>query len=124
MLDLDVVETSAIDEFHNDVRLAVFFAVAVDLNNVGIVDGSQGARFLQKLLNENTILADRLLHDLDGDRAAESFVIGLIDRTHAALAQRAKQNKVSKARRHAHFGAAGRTEDLGEGDGDRRVDRL
>jgi hypothetical protein len=124
VLFLDVVEAGAVDQFHHDVGLAVFLAVAVDLDDVGVVDGGQGAGLLQELFDEDAVLADGLLHDLDGDGAAEGFVIGLVDGAHAALAELFEQDEVGETGGHAHFGAAGRAEDQGEGGGLGGVDRL
>ena len=47
---VQVVEASAVHQFHHDVGLAVFFAVVVDLNDVGAVNRGEGAGFLEELL--------------------------------------------------------------------------
>ena len=104
---MDAVEPVAVDQLHHDVGLAVLFAVAVDLDDVRMVDRRQRARLLQKLVHERPVLPDALLHHLERDRAAERLVVRLVHRAHAALAQLVDQQEVREPRRHLELRAAG-----------------
>jgi len=107
VLGVHVVEAVAVDELHDDVGLGVFLAVAVDLDDVGVVDGGEGAGFLQELLDEGAVLAEGLLGHLEGDGAAEGLVIGAVDGAHAALAELLQDDEVGEPRRDEPLGAAG-----------------
>lgn len=114
---LDMVEAVTIDEFHNDVGLVVLFAVVVDLDDIGVIDGGEGAGFLKELGDEGAVAGDIALCDLDGDGAAEGLVIGAVDGAHTAFSEHLEEDEVGEARGHTElFPAVGAREELEGGD--------
>ena len=83
----DVVQGPAGDVLHDDVVDAVLAGDVVDGNYVGMVKGAGGLGFLDEAALAVGVGDAVGGEDLEGDQAVEPRVAGLVDDTHAALAQ-------------------------------------
>ena len=83
----------AFEEFANDVLLAGLDAEVVNGDDVGVVEGGDGAGFALEAAAEVGGGAERtrcgvLAKDFDGDVAIEAGVAGAVDLAHAADSER------------------------------------
>jgi hypothetical protein len=88
----------------------------MDLHHVGVVDARRRLRFVAKGLQEGGIVAQPLVHHLDGDFAVKRFVVRAVCGAHAARAQQLDQQKIAQTRRHGKNRLAG-----GAGKGRKRL---
>ena len=67
--------------FHDDEGQAVGFAVVVNRDDVGMSERAGGANFLAES-RVQVLIVD--VQDLDGDRAADLWIVGTVHRSHRA----------------------------------------
>jgi hypothetical protein len=94
-------ESFALKVFHHDVAHAVLFADIVELADVGMIQGRDGAGFAFETRVGFGFFGEMLGENFDGDGAVEASVARAVDFTHAACAE-AGLNFVG-----AEFGAGG-----------------
>ena len=82
-----VLQRQAIQILHRDETLALVFADFVDGADIGMVEGGGGAGFATEALQSLRVLRDIVRQELEGDKAAERGVFGLVDHAHAAATQ-------------------------------------
>ena len=88
----DARERLALEELHDDVRVAVGRAIDVDdLHDVGAADLRGDARLLQEALDEARATRELGVEHLDGDPRPEHRVLRLVDRAHPAVAEDADE---------------------------------
>ena len=83
----DLLEGTARDVLHRDVRLPVRDAVVVDHDDAGVVEGCDGRRLAAESLDEHWIAGQRRGEQLQRDETAERPVAGEDDLRHASHAQ-------------------------------------
>ena len=77
----------AFEVLHDDVGSAVgLLAIVGDLDETGVLDAVDGARFIEEARDELGIAGVLAVQDLDGDAALDGFVDRLVDRTHPTFA--------------------------------------
>ncbi|GAA3196309.1 hypothetical protein GCM10010486_77370 [Nonomuraea roseoviolacea subsp. carminata] len=83
------------DELHDDPRVAAFLQHVVDGRHAGVRDPARGPRLAEGAHAEHvalrTVEVGRRVDLLDGHVTAENLVVGVPDRTHAALADGPEQ---------------------------------
>ncbi len=79
-----------LEEFADEEGCALVRADVVDSENVGVIQRSDGFRFLLEAAQAVGILGERFGKDFDGHGAVEAGVPGAIDFAHAASAQLTK----------------------------------
>ena len=89
-------ERLALEQLHRDEEAGRVLADFVDLADVGMVDARRGARLAPEAPARRLVGRQRR-HHLDGDRAPEALVAGLVHHAHAALAQAAAHRVVPDA---------------------------
>ena len=82
-------ERHAFEQFADDVRRPALVADVVNRQQVGMIEHPGRARFLLEALHAFLIAERERGQDFDGHVASEARVFGAIDRTHAALAEKA-----------------------------------
>ena len=82
-----VLEGLAVEQFHDDEALALMLANLVNGADVGMVERGRGAGFAAETLDRLRVLGNLVGQKLQGDKAAQGDVLGLIDDPHAAAAQ-------------------------------------
>ena len=81
-----MLQRRAVEEFHDDERLAVLLADVVDGADVGMVEGGGGAGFAAEALQGLAVSGDIFGEEFEGYEAVEARVFGLVDHAHAAAA--------------------------------------
>ena len=77
----------ALDQFHDEVRLALVLVDIVDRTDMGMVQGGGGAGLTPEPLQRLGILGKPPWQELKGDGAVEAQVPGLVDDAHAPAAE-------------------------------------
>jgi hypothetical protein len=77
-------KTTALDQFHCEVVVALMLADLVDGNDVGMIHQSGGGRFLAKALHFRRRGELPAEDHLQCDKAIEAFLPGSVDDAHAA----------------------------------------
>ena len=85
--EMGPVEALAFEQFHHDEGLVAAFVQLVDGADAGMVQRRRGTRFAPETLQRRRVLARGLGQQLDGNRAAQLLVFGLIDNAHPSLAE-------------------------------------
>ena len=80
----DVAQRVPGDVLHGEEDRAVVVALVVDTHHVGVVEPGGRAGLAHEALGEVVVVAEAGVHHLDGDRAVEADVGGLVDTGHAA----------------------------------------
>ena len=80
-------ERFAVDEFHDEIRLAVVVADEIDLDDVRIVERGHAACFAQETLLHALIVRERIGKHLDRDVAIERRFVAFVDHAHATAAE-------------------------------------
>jgi len=84
----DLVERAAFDELHDDEGAVVFGVVeVVDADGVGMLELACDDGLVAKALDESGIVHELAVHDLDCCHLLKSFVLHLVDGSHAAGAE-------------------------------------
>ena len=100
------LQATALDEFHNDVVQAIFFASIEDNDNVGVGQETRSAGFglksSEKLRTSEAGALGAEFDRFDGDGAADNRVRRLVDDTHSAAAQFADNFVTSGLRKRGH----------------------
>ena len=81
-------ERRAFEQFVDDVRRTIVLARVVNDDDVRMVQRPRGASFLLETTEPIRIGRKRRRENLDGDVAAEAFVLGAIHLAHAAFPER------------------------------------
>ena len=84
-------EVAAVDQLHDDERVARVHAVVEDVDDVRMVQRGGGLRLLAEARHEGGVAAVLGAQHLDRDVAAELGVVGPVDGRHAALAEQLDQ---------------------------------
>jgi hypothetical protein len=82
-----VLERRAVEEFHHQKGFAAFLADVVDRANVRMIQRRRGLGFAPETLKRLPILRQILRKKLEGHKAAEAGVLGLVDDAHASAAE-------------------------------------
>ena len=82
-----MLQRHAIEKLHGDEGLPVLLADFVDGADVGMVQGGCGLGFALKTGEGLRILGNFFGQELQRDKAAQLYVLGLVDDTHAAAAE-------------------------------------
>src|ERR1700720_355072 len=82
-----MLQSLAIQELHGDERLAALLADVVDRADVGMVESRCGLRFTLKTGKSLGVPGYFIGQELEGDKAVQSGVLGLVDHTHPAATQ-------------------------------------
>ena len=82
-----MLQRHAIQKLHGDERLAVLLADFVNGADVGMVQGRGGLGFALKTGQSLRVSGDFLGQELQGHKAVQPGVLGLVDHTHPATAQ-------------------------------------
>ncbi len=80
-------ERFAVDEFHDEIGLAVVVADEIDLDDVRIVERRHAARFAQETLLHALIVRERIGEHLDRDVAIQRCFVAFVDHAHATAAE-------------------------------------
>ena len=88
------VEGLAIHQLHDDEGLPVLLADFVDGDDVGMVQRGSRFSFLDEAGAAVGIAAARFGQQLDGDETIQALVAGLVDLSHAALADLFQQGEM------------------------------
>jgi hypothetical protein len=96
-LDDVVLERGALQEFHGDESLAVFFADVVNRADIRVIERGGGLRFALKASERAGIGADIFRKKFQSDVATEARVFGSVNDSHAAAAEAFKNAIVRKA---------------------------
>ena len=83
----EIGQRPARDELHGDVVEPGVGADLVDGQDVGMVERGRGLRLAQEPARSRGFARLLGAHDLEGSQAAQPRVPGLVDDTHAALAE-------------------------------------
>jgi len=107
-----LAEVHAIDEFHEEVEEAAGLAEVVDGDNVGVVEGGEGAGFASEAFGELGVVDAFGGEELEGDEAVEGFLPGLVNDAHAAAAEEFEDLELGKVggnlvRRQGRLGGGG-----------------
>ena len=103
------------DKFHLQVGTSLLLPERINLRHMRMIQLGSTLRFVAERLKKSRIIAERLLHHLDGDLAPEGFILCKKHRAHSASTEPLEENKVSELRRHINLRTAGRTLDSREG---------
>ena len=76
----------ALEQLHHEERRALVLADVVQRADVGVVQAGDGPRFAREARAALSVGAQFCGEDLDGDRAVEAGVAGLVDLAHSARA--------------------------------------
>ncbi len=76
-----------VQKLHGDEGLAVLLADFVDGADVGMVQSGGGLRFALEARQRLRILGNIVGQELEGDKAMQPCVFGLVDNTHPAAAE-------------------------------------
>ena len=76
------------DVFHDHVEQVVVAVEIVDFDDGGVVEAGGGLGFLQEVLAEGGLPGQVGAHDLEGYRPGQFQVLGLVNRAHAAFAEK------------------------------------
>ena len=82
-----MLQRHAVQILHDDERLPVLLADFVDGADVGMVQGGGCLCFALKTGQGLRVLGNIIGQKLQRDEAAEAWVLGLVDHTHAAAAE-------------------------------------
>ena len=88
-----LIECLALHDFHRQEPDAVVLLEAVDRDDVGMVEGSDGPRLALEAGQGLLVARQRGRQDLDGNVATESRVVRAVDRPHPSCAE-ARENPV------------------------------
>ena len=80
-------ESFTLEIFHDDVANAVLFADVVELADVGMIQGRDGAGFAFEACVRFGFFGEMFGENLDGDGAVEAGVARAVDFAHAACAE-------------------------------------
>jgi hypothetical protein len=83
-----LAQRRAAHQLHDEVGVLVRLGDLVDDDDVGVVELRGGAGLAQEATGGVADVVAALLDELDGDGAAEHFVLGPVDDAHAARAER------------------------------------
>ena len=86
---VELIQALPFQQLHHDERLVAAFVQFVNGADAGMVQGGGSACFAPETLQCRRVLAGGFGQELDGDRAAQLLVLGLIDHAHPTLAQTA-----------------------------------
>ena len=86
-----LAQIRAVDHAHVDEQHPVDLAVVVDRNDVGLLQPASRMSFALKALPEGRVVRNALREQLQRDDAVALGVLGLVDLTHAALADQPQQ---------------------------------
>jgi hypothetical protein len=82
-----MLERLAVEILHSDERLTVALINVIDRANVGMVQSGRGARLALKTFERLAIAGQFIGQEFKGDPAAELYILGFVDHTHAPAAQ-------------------------------------
>jgi len=82
-----VLERRALEEFHDDEGPAAFLADLVDGADIGMVEGGGSLRLTLKTGQSLRVFGDVIGQELEGDKAVEVQVLGLVNHAHATAAE-------------------------------------
>ena len=82
-----VLQRLAVEELHRDERLALGLVDVVHRADVRVVERRGRARFALEALERTGLARQFVGQELQGDRAIEPHVLGLVDDAHAATAE-------------------------------------
>ena len=89
-----------VDVLHDEVDQLVVLALVVDPDDVRVAQPGRRAGLADEAADELRVFGERRVHHLDGDRALEPGVHGLVDRRHAAPGE-AGHNAISTVEKTA-----------------------
>ena len=101
-------EIAAVDQLHDDERVARFHAVVEDVDHVGVAERRGRLCLLAEARHERRVAAVLGAQHLDRDVAAQLRVVGAEDRGHAALAEQLDE-PVATGEHLSYLGQARRT---------------
>ena len=81
-----MLERQPVQKLHNDEWLAILLSDFINGADVGMVKGGCGLRLALEARQCLSILGDLVGQKLQGDEAAQSYILGLVDDTHPAAA--------------------------------------
>ena len=82
-----VLQREAVEKLHGDEALAFVLADFVDGADVRMVQRGSGAGLAAKTFESLWVLRDVVGEELEGDKAAQGGVLGLVNNAHPAAAQ-------------------------------------
>ena len=85
-----------VDKLHEEIKDRAVLAEVVNSDDAGVAELGEGPRFASETLGESRILTEFGRQHLEGDEAVEPDLPGLVDHTHAALAQDFENFQVRK----------------------------
>ncbi len=77
----------AVDEFHDEIRLAFILADEIDLDDVWIVERGHAARLAQKTFLDAFVVGQRIGQHLDRDIAIQRRFVALVDHAHSTATE-------------------------------------
>jgi len=77
-------ERDAVQELHDDERVAIVLADLVDGADIGMIERGRGARFAAKAFEGLLVSRQLVWQEFKGNEAAQFRILGFIDNAHAA----------------------------------------
>jgi len=81
-------ERLPVDKLHRHVERALGLAEIVDHDNVGVIEGRGGARFVEQAFPARVVVRELGRKHLDREASSENRILGQEDATHPALPDR------------------------------------
>src|SRR5579862_408355 len=82
-----MLQSHAIEKFHHDISVPFVLTYIVNGAYVGMVQRGCSLRFAAKACQSLGIARNVLRQELEGNKAMQAGVLGLVDHTHSAAAQ-------------------------------------
>src|SRR5579862_2198160 len=82
-----MLQRQPIQKFHGDERTPVLFGDFMDGTDVGMIQGRSRLRFALEPAQSLRVFRNLVRQELQGDKAVQLYVLGLVDDTHAATAE-------------------------------------
>jgi hypothetical protein len=110
-----LIESALLDEFHGDVEATIVHSGGVNLDDMGMIDGSGEGGFVGELGDLVRGSGRAFAEEFEGDEAFEGGIAGFVDHAHAAFAEDFEELEVIDMASDYVGTAAGGAKDDGEG---------
>ena len=117
-----IIQAPVIDQLHHQIKLSVIGSGSENLHDIRMIDRCRHARFLLQLRRVIDSSPKVLTQQFQRNKTIEQRVARLINRPHAADAERLDQDKMIERSFGAHFSATLRAGHAGQWLRRRRVD--
>ena len=84
-----VAQRATANQLHRKEDMALIGALVIDRDDVGVAQPGGCVRLADEAGDELFVVSEARMHDLEGDRAVQSTVMGLVDHGHATASEAA-----------------------------------